>query len=149
MIRRLAADILVDMTPRWWHTLQHWWHTRRCLGARGEAAAARLLRRSGYRILARNLRTRMGEIDILAEHRRDRTIVLVEVKSAACDTPPPEQHVHFGKQRKLTALAHQLVKRYHLENRLIRFDVVGVVWPPASRSPTRITHHVNAFQAAW
>ena len=48
-------------------------------GRAGEAAAAALLRRSGYKIIERNFRVREGEIDIVAEHSGD--LVFVEVKA--------------------------------------------------------------------
>jgi putative endonuclease len=120
--------------------------SRKALGPRAERAAARYLRHAGYRIRARNLRNRLGEIDIVVE-QRDGTIVIVEVKAAARENPPPEVHVNRAKQRKLTALAHQLVRRYRLHDRTIRFDVVAVVWPEGERAPTRLTHHANAFEA--
>lgn len=120
---------------------------RRRLGRRAEQAAARHLKRRGYRILARNLRSRLGEIDLLAESTEDRTIVVVEVKAAAGEDPPPEVHVDARKQRKLTALADQLVRRHRLDDRRIRFDVIAVVWPADCKKPTRLTHHVNAFPA--
>jgi putative endonuclease len=50
------------------------------LGRRGEAIAARHLRRQGLRIVARNFRSKSGEIDIVAVDRD--TLVFVEVKSA-------------------------------------------------------------------
>ena len=127
--------------------LRTWWRRRGSLASRGERAAARHLRRSGYRILARNLRTRIGEIDIVAEERRSGCLVVVEVKAGVSDAVRPEQHVNFRKQQKLTLLATQLVKSYGLGDRLIRFDVVGVVWPDGSRKPTRVTHHVGAFES--
>ena len=135
--------------PRWLKQLTARFTRPTTLGERGERAAARLLRRSGYRILARNLRNRLGEIDIVAEDRRDRSIVIVEVKATASDDPPPEAHVNRDKQRKLTALAHQIVRQYHLEDRPVRFDVIGVVWCEGADKPARITHHENAFEAQF
>ena len=87
------------------------------IGPRGEQAAAKYLKRSRYRILARNLRSRMDEIDILAEAPDRRTIVIVEVKARRVEQVPvggilPENHVNRDKQRKLAALASQLVQRY-------------------------------------
>ena len=48
-------------------------------GRTAEEAAATALRRAGYRVLARNLVTPFGEIDIVAE--RDGTLTFVEVKA--------------------------------------------------------------------
>ena len=52
---------------------------RKSLGAWGEERTARFLRRKGYRILARNFRTRLGEIDLVALRRR--VLCFVEVKT--------------------------------------------------------------------
>ena len=52
---------------------------RHHLGRAGERAAAQHLERLGYRIVARNHRTRYGEIDLIAADRD--TLVIVEVKT--------------------------------------------------------------------
>jgi putative endonuclease len=49
------------------------------LGRSGEDLAERYLRRKGYRILGRNIRTPYGELDLVA--RRRGCIVFVEVKT--------------------------------------------------------------------
>jgi putative endonuclease len=127
--------------------LERW--RRPPLAQRGERAAERHLRRAGYRILARNLRCRLGEIDLLAEDRANRQIVIVEVKTSRAESPPPEVRVNHAKQRKLTALADHLVRRHRLQDRAVRFDVVAVVWPDGQRRPAEIRHHPAAFGAAW
>ena len=48
-------------------------------GRRAETAAAWYLRAKGYRILARRVKTKAGEIDLVARHRD--TLVFVEVKA--------------------------------------------------------------------
>lgn len=100
-------------------------------------------------MLARNLQTRLGEIDLVMEQLRSGAVVIVEVKAGSRDDPPPEQHVNTAKRRKLTALAADMVRRYRLEDRTVRFDVVAVVWPEGARKPTRLTHYENAFPAAF
>ncbi len=52
---------------------------RRAVGRRGEQLAAAYLRRRGCEVLARNVRTRHGEIDVIA--RDGRALVFVEVKT--------------------------------------------------------------------
>lgn len=49
------------------------------LGAWGESAAEKYLRKVGYRILERNFRCRLGEIDIIALNGTE--LVFVEVKT--------------------------------------------------------------------
>ena len=54
-------------------------HAKDVLGQSGEQAAAEYLESCGLRILDRNWRCAVGEIDIVAVDRR--TLVVVEVKS--------------------------------------------------------------------
>jgi Holliday junction resolvase-like predicted endonuclease len=70
------------------------------LGDRGENHAARYLRERGYKILLRNFRCPLGEIDIVA--RDGRTLVFVEVKTRTEDEPLPEDQVNPFKQHQLT-----------------------------------------------
>ena len=122
-------------------------------GAKGERAATRFLKRQGYKILARNLRNRYGEIDILAQAPDGHTVVVVEVKSSDAVSAPgdkneirPEVHVSVAKQRKLSALATQMAKRYRLDNCPIRFDVIGVSY---YGKESVIRHHPGAFDASF
>lgn len=115
------------------------------LGARGERLAAKHLRRSGYRVLKRNLRNRFGEIDVIALDPDRRTVVIVEVKTGSDGPLAPEVHVTHEKQRKLVGLAAQCARRYRLTDRPIRFDVIGVDLPDHGE-PT-IRHHVGAFES--
>ncbi len=115
------------------------------LGRRGEAAAARYLRRRGYRIVARSNRLWPGELDLVALDGR--TIVFVEVKTRRSqDAGHPSQAVDPPKQRRLTRLAVTFLKRHGLLEHSARFDVVAVTWPEGQRRPT-IEHFQNAFDA--
>lgn len=122
------------------------------LGPAGERAAARHLRRAGYRIVGRNLRLRPGEIDLLALDPERRTLVVVEVKCRRCAAigpsealatrPPPEASVTAAKRRKLLALARAVSARQRWRLLGVRIDIVGVEWPPGGEPVVR--HHVNA-----
>lgn len=118
---------------------------RSSTGARGERAAADLLKRTGYRVMARNLRNRFGEIDLVALAPDGRTVVIIEVKTAERADAMPELRVNQKKQRKLTALAAQIVRRYKLENKPIRFDVIAVNLPPDADPIVR--HYQAAFES--
>ena len=137
------------MTP-----LRPWWRrlfrkprppASQPVGARGEKAAAQYLRRHGYRILAKNLRTPSGEIDILAEAPDHRTVVIVEVKAASRPSQafPPELHVTDAKKRKLVTLAAQIARQRRLTDRPLRFDVIAIDFNPDA--PPDLRHHVGAF----
>lgn len=122
------------------------WFPRRTLGQRGEAAAARFLRRLGYVIVARSQRDVLGEIDLVAVDGR--TIVFVEVKTRrSTDAGHPAEAVDAQKQRRLTRLATGFLKRHQLLEHRARFDVVAVLWPAGRRRP-RIEHFPAAFEAA-
>lgn len=118
---------------------------RKPFGQRGEAAAARYLRRRGHKILARGSRLDHGEIDLVTLDRK--TIVFVEVKTRESqDRGHPAEAVDQIKQRRLTRLAVMFLKRYRLLESPARFDVVAVTWPPGKWFPT-IEHFENAFDA--
>lgn len=124
----------------WWAAL---WKPR-TLGQRGEATAARYLRRLGYHIVGRSERGGLGEIDLVAVDGR--TVVFVEVKTRRThDAGHPEDAVDERKQRRLTRLALSWLKRHDLLENPARFDVVAVTWPAPEKRP-RIEHFQNAFE---
>lgn len=114
-------------------------------GQRGEVAAAKFLRRLGYRIVARGERSRLGELDLVAVDGR--TVVFVEVKTRdSVAHGRPEEAVDNEKQRRVTRAALGYLKRHGLLEQPARFDVVSVVWPSNSKQPT-IEHFRDAFPA--
>ncbi len=116
------------------------------MGQRGEAAAARHLRRHGYKIIALGDRLkRRDELDIVAY--RGKTIVFAEVKTrTSSDAGHPAEAVDAAKQRRLTKLAVTFLKRHRLLEYSARFDVIAVTWPAGQRRP-KIEHIENAFEA--
>jgi putative endonuclease len=115
------------------------------LGQRGENVAARYLRNSGFKIIVRNFRCEIGEIDIIA--RDGSTLVFVEVKTRADDDPTPEAQVNGIKQHQITKTARFYLGRYGTPQPPARFDVVAVVWPEG-REP-QIRHTRGAFEATF
>src|ERR1700693_239151 len=65
---------------------------RHALGRRGEQLAAAHLRARGYAVVARNVRARSGEIDIVA--RSGATLVFVEVKTRRIGASQPTVRAH-------------------------------------------------------
>ncbi len=114
------------------------------LGESGENAAARFLRSAGFKIIVRNFRCELGEVDIIA--RDGKTLVFVEVKTRRYDDPTPEEQVNLHKQAQITRVAKYYLSRYGTPQPPARFDVVAVVWP-AGHQP-QIRHTPNAFEAA-
>lgn len=112
------------------------------LAERGENVAARYLRNKGFKIILRNFRSELGEIDIIA--RDGKTLVFVEVKARASDAvASPESAVDADKQRAVVRTGRQYLTRYGVPQPAHRFDIVAIVWP-AGRRP-QIEHFVNAF----
>ena len=126
--------------------------TRRPIGIKGEEEAARFLSRCWYAILDKNVRTRVGEIDLVA--KEGKTLVFVEVKTrkeiAEAPPPvPPQAGVHTRKQNKLGKLAQSYLKLKRLREQPCRFDVVAVVVNDDG-GVKAIRHIPNAFSvAAW
>lgn len=119
---------------------------RRALGAAGETAALRLLETRGFTIIERNVRCRLGEIDLVALDGA--AVVFVEVKGNRQGRfGRPEEMVTPAKQRRLTRLALWYLQRRGWLGRPARFDVVAVDWDPAGGRGVR--HFPNAFAASW
>lgn len=119
---------------------------RRLFGDRGENAAAKFLKRKGYRVLARQFSTRWGELDLICLDGD--CIVFAEVKTRRSDsTTRPGEAVDQRKQRHLTKAAMFWLKQNQLLEHKARFDIVAVVWPDDSKQP-QIEHFENAFEAA-
>lgn len=132
--------------------LQDWFTAkkRRPPGEQGERLAEKHLKKQSYKTVARNLRTRLGEIDLLMLAPDRRTIVFVEVKTARADrqsTIRPEHRVGKRKQRKIAMLAANLIARHKLTGRPIRFDIVGVDLHDDREADIR--HYVSAFESPW
>ena len=119
--------------------------TRRLLGQAGESAAENYLRRKGYGIVARNLRSSVGELDLVAEDGQ--VLVFVEVKARRTGVFGGAIHaVHQRKQEKLIQLAAQYLARHHIKDRPCRFDVVLLQGTDAV--DPRIEHIQNAFEVS-
>lgn len=120
-----------------------WPFWKRWFGQRSEKAAARYLRKLGYRILAANVADKLGEIDLLALDGE--SLVVVEVRSTS--THDPQQaalSVDRIKQRKLTEAAVRFLSRRRLLGVNVRFDILAIAWPPEASEPT-ILHIPQAF----
>lgn len=115
---------------------------RRLFGQEGEAEAERYLRRKGYRIVARNVRSSLGELDLVAEDGQ--TLVFIEVKARRSGEFGGAIHaVHRQKQQKLARLASQFLAQRHWMERSCRFDVV--LLQATDTAELRVEHIQNAF----
>lgn len=115
-------------------------------GRWGEAQAAAFLERSGYRILARNVRTPHGELDIVAQAPEEpHMVVFVEVKTRRSDSlGPPEISVTALKQAHLLASAEAFLLEHPDLDGDWRVDVIAVQGRPGGKPP-HIEHFENAL----
>jgi putative endonuclease len=112
-------------------------------GARGEQRAVEYLQEQGYRILERNYRCPLGEMDIIA--REGKTVVFVEVKTRASDRfGSPQAAIGPQKQRRMTVIARYYLKTQGLLDGPARFDVAAVRLADGGDS---VTLYKNAFDA--
>jgi putative endonuclease len=118
---------------------------RRLLGDEGEGQAEAYLRRQGFRILGRNVRSPLGELDLIAEDRG--ILVFVEVKRRRSGAYGGAIHaVDARKRAKLIQLASQYLAQHRLHDRACRFDVVLI--QDEAGTNTTVQHIANAFDVA-
>ena len=126
---------------------------RRTIGRLGEDLAAQHLTRLGFSTLARNVRTRHGEIDLIVFDGK--TLVFVEVKTRTAGfggraIRPDQEPLPWLRPRqraRLRRLARAWLSDERHERpraRTIRFDAVGVILDERGRL-LRLDH----VEAAW
>lgn len=99
-------------------------------GQFGELAAAAYLRLKFYRVLARRVKTPLGEIDLVA--RRGDTLVFVEVKTRRSAAEEELAHAAVNKRRIMRAARWYLGRHPRLGDLTVRFDLIflgGLSWP--------------------
>ncbi|HET7084114.1 MAG TPA: YraN family protein [Rhizomicrobium sp.] len=95
-------------------------------GHRGESLAALWLRLKGYRILARRLKTRAGEIDLVAAAPFG-PVCFIEVKARGAGSVTAAEAVGAAQQTRIAhAASLYLAGRPHLSRRGSRFDIVAI-----------------------
>lgn len=95
------------------------------IGKLGEDLAVIYLKRIGYKILERNFRCRVGEVDIIAKDVEE--IVFIEVKTRTNNTyGEPSEAVDYIKKEHIIKTANYYLYKNKLYNKSIRFDVIEV-----------------------
>lgn len=114
-------------------------------GQKGEDIAVRHLKKAGYKIIETNYRTKLGEIDIIAQDKD--TIVFAEVKTRrSVQFGSPKQAVTPHKQKKMSMVALCYLKATGRTASRARFDVVGII---SNRDEPRVEIIKNAFELAY
>jgi putative endonuclease len=101
-------------------------HARRALGISGEGAVAAWYQERGYRVVDRNWRCKVGELDLVV--RRGGLVVFCEVKTRSSDAfGLPAEAVNRQKQQRIRILAARWLDESPSPASEIRFDVASVV----------------------
>lgn len=115
---------------------------RLALGQWGEEQAVDFLRKQGFKILTRNYRTPVGEIDIVARNRKE--LLFVEVKTRrGTNFGLPQEAVGSRKQQQIIRTAQWYLQREKAGKLQPRFDVVAILCQ--SDNSVKIQHLPNAF----
>ena len=101
-------------------------------GRRAESVAALWLRLKGWAILARRVRTSVGEVDLVA--RRGRTVAFVEVKARATEADI-EMSLDDYRLRRVAAAAEAVAARFVRPGDDMRIDAIFIV-------PRRLPRHL-------
>lgn len=109
-------------------------------GFLGEDKAVEYLISKGYKIIDRNYRTKIGEVDIIAIISG--VLVFVEVKSRTnINYGYPYEAVNWKKQDKIIKSSFIYMKQKRLNNYQIRYDIIEVYL----EEKPKINHIENAF----
>lgn len=99
---------------------------RKPIGDLGEAFAAGILERKGYRILARKYRCKAGEIDIIA--MKEDCIFFIEVKTRQnVNFGRPAESVTWGKQQRIKKVAAYFAASQGYGRHNLSFQVMEVM----------------------
>ncbi|HMA69367.1 MAG TPA: YraN family protein [Candidatus Mcinerneyibacterium sp.] len=98
----------------------------RKVGFEGEQKALELLQKKGYKLIEKNFKCKIGEVDLIVE--RKKTLIFVEVKFRKNNKMgSPLEAVNMKKQRKIIKTSQFfLLLNNKYENYNKRFDVIGV-----------------------
>ncbi len=112
------------------------------IGRKSEREAEDYLKKRGFCILARNFRSRRGEIDLIAMDQSE--LVFVEVRyrrSSGYGTPM--ETVDFWKRRRIVKAAEYYLLRKGMSHIPCRFDVLALC--PGKGGNVDVEHCRNAF----
>lgn len=105
------------------------------IGSWGETVAGFFLESRGYQVLARNVRTPHGEIDLVTRQKKDGGLVFVEVKTRTNDSLGlPEEAVDPKKLEHLLLAAEAYLQSHPDQTALVwRIDIVAIQGKPGAR----------------
>ena len=93
------------------------------IGNIGEEAAVQALKKRGYKIIERNYRTKMGEIDIIAKDGEYTVFVEVRLRKSNAFGSPADT-IDERKQQKIIKAAQMYAVKNDIYDTPMRFDAV-------------------------
>ncbi|MBR5614478.1 MAG: YraN family protein [Clostridia bacterium] len=115
-------------------------------GQLGEDAAVAFLKSKKYKIIERNYKNKIGEIDIIAKTGED--LVFVEVKTRSSEKfGTPAEAVTYYKKQKIVNAAKWYISQNSTELN-IRFDIIEVYGKVTDSGfdLEKINHLIQVFQ---
>ncbi|MBI3540754.1 MAG: YraN family protein [Deltaproteobacteria bacterium] len=96
-------------------------------GDQGERVAAHFLTQKGFKILERNYRCRLGEIDLIVE--KGENLYFVEVKTRrSVDAVSPLELISRSKRIHLSKTAQYYLAKKKWHDRSSQFALVAIHW---------------------
>lgn len=121
---------------------------RNFLGQIGEDEAVQHLKKNGYNILKRNYKSRLGEIDIIAEE--DGVLCFIEVKTRSSrDFGTPQDSITKTKRHKLSKLALGYLKQKRIMDSKMRFDVVSILITNTKKKEIELIKNAFDMEGAY
>ena len=117
-------------------------------GKIGEKLAVSYLQGEGYKIIERNYRTKLGEIDIIADCKGCTCFVEVRAKNSPA-FGLPEETILKKKQLQISKAALAYIKQFKLEDKSCRFDVVCIEGVESLMPQVRLIRNAFDLDNAW
>ena len=115
------------------------------VGKSGEDAGCAWLEARGHRVLERNWRMGHLEVDLIAENKKEIVFAEVKARTSTFGDIKPEEFVDENKKRRMVAAGNAYAK-FHKAEKILRFDIIGVLVNPETGEVTYSNHLENAFQ---
>ena len=117
-------------------------------GKIGEKLAVSYLQGEGYKIIERNYRTKLGEIDIIADCKGCTCFVEVRAKNSPA-FGLPEETILKKKQLQISKAELAYIKQFKLEDKSCRFDVVCIEGVESLMPQVRLIKNAFDLDNAW
>ena len=103
-----------------------------------------MLEQKGFRIVEHNWRMGHLEIDLIAENKQEIVMVEVKARTSMYGDIRPEEYVDENKKRRMIAAGNAYI-RYRKTDKLLRFDIIGIVVHPQTQEIIYRNHMEHAF----